>query len=166
MISIPGPSSTWRAILQPLQQNFRQAAEVHPQLRHVVLQALDEEGSLPRSLAREMQAAGGWSAGEMRPRWEVPEGDQDGGNGELELASGSYMDVLRRDSPAKVGYLFGDPSGIKRFEFLAERAWLALPGTPDGKSQAYPQPRPLERWMAFVYRQLARASSCYLSAED
>ena len=69
-------------------------------------------------------------------------------------------------APAKVGYLSGDSAGRKKLEFLANQAWLAIPGTTDGKAQAFPQPRPLERWMAFVYGQISNAPSSYLSAEE
>jgi hypothetical protein len=161
MFSIPGSSSAWRATFQALQQSFRQAAEAHSTLRHVILQALDEEGSLPPSLENAMREAGGWSEGEIRGRWEVPSGQWKDND-----AQASCLDWWQRNRPAKVGYLFGDPAGRKRFEHMAERAWLALPGTQDGKAQAYPQPRALERWMVFVYRQLARAASPYLAAED
>lgn len=161
MSSIPGSSSVWRATIQTLQQNFRQAAEAYPNLRHVILQALDEEATLPPSLEDAMRQAGGWSAGEMRVRWEVPAGQWKEND-----AQAAYLDWWRRNCPAKLGYLFGDEAGRKRFEFLAERAWLALPGTPDGKTQAYPQARALERWMAFVYHKLASAPSPYLAAED
>jgi hypothetical protein len=149
MISIRGSSSAWRSTLQSLQQDFRRAARKHPNLRHAIVQALDEEQTMPPSLENEMRAAGGWSVGEMRGRWVVPTGNE---------ASASYMDWLRWNSPAKLGYLFGDQTGRKRFEHLAERGWLALPGTRDGKNQAYPQPRLLERWMAFVYPALSEGS--------
>jgi hypothetical protein len=125
------------------------------------VQALDEEGTLPPSLEEAMGKAGGWTAGEIRGRWEVHAGQW-----KEDEAQAFYLGWWQRNAPAKLGYLFGDPAGRKRFEYLAERAWLALPGTPDGKAQAYPQQRALERWMAFVYRQLASAPSPYLAAED
>jgi nucleoside phosphorylase len=93
----------------------------------------------------------------MRVRWELPAESE---------SSAAFMEWLRWNSPAKLGYLFGDQAGRRQFEHLAERGWLALPGTRDGKNEAYPQPRPLERWMAFVYRQLDEAASSYLAAED
>src|SRR5262249_50679053 len=129
--------------------------------RHAIVQALDEEGTVPPSLEDEMRAAGGWSAGEIRGRWDVPAGQW-----KQKDAQAFYLDWWQRNCPARLGYLYGDPAGRERFVYLAERAWLALPGTADGKAQAYPQPRVLERWMAFVYRQLASAPSPYLAAED
>ena len=73
MIVIPCPSSTWRATFLTLQKEFRQTAEKYPNLRHVIVQALDDKKPLPPSLEREMQIAGGWRAGEMRKRWESSE---------------------------------------------------------------------------------------------
>jgi hypothetical protein len=98
----------------------------------------------------------------MRARWAdtaLPESNQ-------KPAPGSLAGWMRLNTPAKVGYLFGDPAGRKKFESLAERAWLALPGTQEGKAQAFPQPRAVERWLAFVYRQLEHAASSYLAADD
>jgi hypothetical protein len=161
MFSIAGSSSAWRTTMQALQHSFRQGAASHPNLGHVVLQPLDEAGALPPRLETTMREAGGWNAGEIRARWELPAAQWKDGD-----ARASYLDWWQTNSPAKLGYLFGDAAGRKKYEHLAERAWLALPGTPDGKAQAYPQPRPLERWMAFVYHQLASAPSPYLAADD
>src|SRR6266853_2870324 len=112
MFSIPGSSSAWRATMQALQQSFRQAAEAHPNLRHAILQALDEEGTLPPSLEDEMRDAGGWSAGEIRCRWDVP-----AGHWQQDDAQASYLDWWKRNSPAKLGYLVGDPAGRNKFEY-------------------------------------------------
>jgi hypothetical protein len=161
MFSIPGSSSAWRATFQALRQDFCHTAEPFPTLRHAILQALDEEGTLPPSLEREMLKAGGYSAGQMRACWEVPTEAWEG-----KEARTFYLDWWQRNSPAKVGYLFGAPVGRERFEYMAERAWLALPGTPDGKAQAYTQPRTVDRWLDFVYTQLDRAQGSYLSASE
>src|SRR5262249_52036443 len=138
----PNSSSTWRRTFQALQQDFRQSAEEYPNLRHMILQALDEADTIPPSLEITMNQAGGWTVGEMRARWEEPAPEW-----KEKVAPGASSDWWRINSPKKLGYLFGEPAGRAKFEYLAERAWLALPGTPDGKAQAYPQPRPLERWL-------------------
>lgn len=74
--------------------------------------------------------------------------------------------LVEGDAPAKLGYLYGESAARDSFVHLAERAWLALPGTPDGKAQAYPQSGATERWLSFVYRQLEEAPSSDLSADD
>jgi hypothetical protein len=157
MVFAKGPSAAWRSTFYGVRDQFGQAGERHPDLRHVVIQALDQEQTIPPSLEAEMQAAGGWSVGELRGRWEIV-GDNE--------VSASHLDWLKLVAPAKLGYLFGTPAARTRFEQLAERAWLALPGTRDGKTQAYPQPRLLERWMAFVYQQLESSPSSYFAAEE
>jgi hypothetical protein len=156
------PSTSWRTTLQPLRDDFHKAAELYPNLRHVIVQAVDEEGSLPPSLEREMRDAGGWCVGEIRGRWEIPT-QNDPATGDDQ---GLFLDWVRWNSPAKQGYLFGDPAGRHKFEYLAERAWLALPGTPDGKAQAHPQPHTVDRWLDFVYYQLTHPRSSYLAVED
>jgi hypothetical protein len=156
-MAISEASAAWRSTFQGLREQLCQAAEQHPTLRHAIVQALDKEDTIPPGLEAEMRAAGGWSVGELRGRWEIVE-DKD-----LPVA---VFDWLRLAAPAKLGYLFGGAEARARFEHLAERAWLALPGTRDGKAQAYPQPRLLERWMTFVYQQLERAQSSYFTAEE
>ncbi|HYV39716.1 MAG TPA: metallophosphoesterase [Gemmataceae bacterium] len=157
MLPVQISSSVWRVTIGRLQDDFRDAAKEYPKLRHAIVQALDDERTLPPGLESEMRVAGGWSMGEMRARWEF--------SGEIEK-SASLLNWLKLNSPEKLGYLFGDPMGRQQFEHLAERSWLTLPGSTEGKNQAYPQPRPVERWMAFVYQQLDHSPSSYLSAED
>jgi hypothetical protein len=149
-------SGLWRSTFQTLRQDFHQAAESFPTLRHAILQALDEEGTIPPNLEREMRKAGGWSDGELRSRWELKEAAKDPSNS-------PYLDSLALDLPAKRGYLFGESAARSKFERLAERAWLALPGSTAGKAQAYPQPRIVDRWLAFVYARLQGTASSYLS---
>src|SRR5438105_2733054 len=140
------PSTSWRITFQSLRDDFKRAAEAYPRVRHAIVQAVDQEGSLPPRLEREMHEAGGWSVGEMRARWVVPTS-----NGtRAELAPTPSLEWARWRSPSKQGYLFGDAIGRKKFEYLAERGWLALPGSPDGKVEAYAQPRISERWLSFV----------------
>ena len=150
--SILNAHAAWRTTIQNLRQDFRESAEMFPNLQHAILQALDDEGAIPPSFQREMRDAGGRSEGELRARWE-----------HTKTAKGSrqssYLDWLALNCPAKRSYLFGERAGRERFEFLANQAWLALPGTVDGKAQAYPQLRMIERWIAFVYRQLQTAPS-------
>src|SRR5262245_58804140 len=103
MLSIPGSSSVWRTTIRALQQDFRQAAEAYPNLRHVILQALDEEGTLPPSLEDTMREAGGWSVGEIRARWGVPAAQWQEND-----AQTLYTEWWQINCPAKLGYLFGD----------------------------------------------------------
>ena len=70
------------------------------------------------------------------------------------------------DQRRQLGHLYGPKEEVETFERSAERGWLALPGTPDGKAQAYPQMQPLERWSALVYRTLREHPGSYLSADD
>jgi len=160
----PRSSAAWRSTFQWLRQDFQHAADAHFGLRHVVLQALDEEGTIPPSLKRVMRTGGGFSAGEMRARQDLPPpgvpilGEEE--------PDPHLEEMLRMNSHAEVGYLYGPQAARENFERLAERAWLALPGTPHGKAQAFPQPRPVERWMAFVYSTLRDHPGSYLEAAD
>ncbi len=156
------PPTGWRLAFQALRKDFQQGAEAYPAVRHAIVQALDEEGSLPPSIEREMRDAGGWSVGEIRARWDIPAANEP----DAEYAQGPFLDWMRRNSPPKLSYLSGDSAGRSKFEYLAERAWLALPGSPEGKVQAYPQPRAVEGWLAFVYQQLRWPPSSYLAVED
>ena len=63
-----------------------------------------------------MREAGGWSAGEIRGRWEVPAGQWKESD-----AQAFYLEWWQMNRPAKIGYLSGDPVGQKRFEYLAAR---------------------------------------------
>jgi hypothetical protein len=164
MFANPRSSTAWRSTFQYLRHDFAQAADAHPALRHAVVQALDRDGTVPPRLERLMRDAGGFHAGEMRARWDLPPwGAPILGEEEPDAHIEAW---LRMNNPAQVGYLFGPKAARDRFERLAGRAWLALPGTPDGKAQAYPQARPRERWLAFVYRTLRNCSASYLEADD
>lgn len=157
--SIRGSSAVWGSTFQTLRQDFHQGAEAFPTLRHAKLQALDKEGTIPPSLEREMREAGGWSEGELRDRWELTEAAKD-------PAQSSHLGWLALNTPAIRGYLFGEPAGREKFETLAKRAWLALPGSAEGKAEQYQQPRIVERWLAFMYKQLQSAPSSYLSVDE
>jgi hypothetical protein len=162
MKSANGSPAIWPSTLRTLRQDFHQAAAEFPTLRHAIVQALDEEGTIPPSLEREMRKAGGWSEGELRGRWgDLAETAKD-------PSKSSHLELLQLNAPAKRSYLFGEATGRATFERLAERAWLALPGSTDGKAHAYPQPRIVERWLAFVYERLQHAcvQSSYLSVEE
>jgi len=94
-----------------------------------------------------MRAAGGWSEGELRGRMERTDAAKDS-------AKSSYFGWLELNNPAKRSYLFGDPAGRSKFEYLAERAWLALPGSINGKAQAYalritPGATAADYWVAY-----------------
>jgi hypothetical protein len=65
-------SSAWRGTFQALRQDFERAAETHPDLRYIVVQAIDDENSIPPTLQREMQEAVGFEAAEIRARWVIP----------------------------------------------------------------------------------------------
>src|SRR5690348_17310163 len=97
MFSIPGSSSVWRATLKVLQQDFRQAAQEHPNLGHMILQALDEADTIPPSIEDAMRQAGGWNAGEIRARWETPLAQWEGKDSQA-----NYLDWWQRNCPAKL----------------------------------------------------------------
>lgn len=156
MNSVCNSSGLWRSTFQTLRQDFHQAAETFPTLRHAILQALDEEGTIPPSLEREMREAGGWSDGELRSGWVLTEAAKD-------PANSPYLDSLALNLAAKRGYLFGESAARSKFERLAEHAWLALPGSTAGKAEVYPQLRIVDRWLAFVYAQFQGAARSYLS---
>src|SRR5258708_33092600 len=71
-------ASVWRTTFQNLLRDFRHAAEEHPDLRHAIVQALDEAQSIPPQLQTAMRCASGSSAGAKGARGGRPaetEGD-------------------------------------------------------------------------------------------
>jgi hypothetical protein len=154
-------ATAWRVRFETLRQGFQKAADADSMLRHIVLQALADAWEMPPSLRRVMRNSGGYRAGELRARYPVPPPVQSKGT-----SSSPFQEFTALNSPAKIGYLYGPQKERKAFERLANQAWLALPGSPDGKAQAFPQPRPTERWLAFVYQTLRSNPGSYLQADD
>src|SRR5262249_13923884 len=111
-------ATAWRATFQALRQDFQKAADAGPTLRHCIVEPLENAGPLPPHLEKAVRASNATTGSLMTAPW---------------------------DERRRFGYLYGPATELGTFERLAERAWLALPGTPDGKAQAYPQMRPLER---------------------
>jgi hypothetical protein len=136
------PSTAWRAIFQALRQDYQRAADTTPALRHFIAEGLDGATGLPSHLQQALDGLGmGWSVS-------------------IQLMTAPW------DNRRQMGYLYGPDGEVKAFQRLAERAWLALPGTTAGKAQAYPQMQPTERWLAFVYNTLREHPGSYLSADD
>jgi nucleoside phosphorylase len=68
------------------------------------------------------------------------------------------------DQPER-GYLYGPREEVELFDRLAERAWLAYPGTPDGKGQMAPRENVGDQWLTVVYHQLENHQGTYLLAD-
>src|SRR5262245_46571922 len=103
-------STAWRVLFQSLKQEFQRAADAHPRLQHFAVQPLGEGEDLPPHWKRAIRETDTVRGGLLTAPWDD-----------------------RRES----SHLFGPAAAVAAFERLAERAWLALPGTPAGKEQAY-----------------------------
>ena len=125
MLSHSQVARTLRPPWQSLQNDFQNGADAYPDLRHVIVQALDKDGTLPPGLEKVIKAAGGASVGEMRERLVCDE---------------KYVrQVFSMDIPPKIGYLYGSQAARRSFERLAERAWPALPGSRKASNSIFPK---------------------------
>jgi hypothetical protein len=131
-------STGWRTTFQALRQEFQKAADANPKLRHFIIESLDDEASFPPHWQQILDQSDSVTIGLMTAPW---------------------------DERRQTGFLYGPAEQLQAFERLAERAWLALPGTPGGKGQVYPQLEPTQRWLAFVYRR-EYWCQCLLESEN
>lgn len=133
------PRTGWRIAFHSIRDDFKRVSDVGASLRHMTIQSLSGDDSIPPSFRRRLDQPVAQRIGLMSPPW-----DHDA---------------------RKHGFLSGPTGELERFTVLAERAWLALPGTIEGKLQAYPQMAEVDRWLSFVYRQLRDSLPHYLSAD-
>src|SRR4051794_473403 len=102
----------WRIAFQSIRADFKSFSDSGATLRHVIIQGLSEPDTVPPFYRRMLDQPVAQRGGLMSPPW-----DHDA---------------------RKHGFLYGPYEELRRFEVLAERAWLALPGSVEGKLQAYP----------------------------
>lgn len=66
---------------------------------------------------------------------------------------------------AEAAYLYGDRGEVASFARLARRAWLAYPGSPEGKAQMAPHRNDTDRWLTVVYRRLRDHPGTYFETD-
>ncbi len=136
-------TTAWRRSYQTLLEDFKAAANRGSSLRNVRVRPLGRAVELPpnwQGVVRgaQFQRVTEWSP--ARPgygSWEQPER----------------------------GYLYGPREEVELFDRLAERAWLAYPGSPDGKAQMAPREDVADQWLTVVYQQLKGHRGTYLLAD-
>jgi hypothetical protein len=125
------------SILGELRDSFKHEAARHPRLGHFIVEPLDDDTVLPAC-------------------WQT------------KIDEGPSFQKSRMSAPSdpigEFGYLYGTEEQIRTFQVLAQRAWLAVPGT--GKDLSFPQAEACDRWLALVYFRLVNQPGTFLADDD
>jgi hypothetical protein len=121
-------SEAWRAAFEDLRGRFREYASKGSNLPFVIVAPQGETQGIPSPLTAEVNAA---QACVRFDPWTPPWAHE----------------------PA-TARLYGPKPEIKAFRQLAEEAWTAIPGTPDGKAPLSHHTDPAWRWLDFLCAQL------------
>src|SRR5262249_48964505 len=131
--------TAWRTTFQTLRSDFSKAADSFPALRHLAYEPRRNADSGPPVFDKLIGHHEALQMGLLTAPW---------------------------DDRRRHGLLTRPESGLRGFERVAERSFLALHGTNDGKLQAFPQMAVTDKWLAFLYRRLARHPGTYLECDE
>jgi nucleoside phosphorylase len=136
-------SSLWRTTFHDLRAEFQKAAAGGTRLRHLLVRPLGAADELPGPWKRVV----GEAEDNVTAEWSPP--------------CPGYLDWDRPET----AYLYGPRAELAAYTRLARQAWLAFPGSPDGKAQMAPRHNDTDRWLTVVYRQLRDYPGTYFEAD-